>query len=267
MLSFGKKGTGPGEVKGCFRFCISKGLAYLADSYTERISVFNCESGNFIRYIDLNDEEIAAFESLDNIDSSNNILAQVISFEKQNNNVLKNFIILVLDQNMKIVNTIFKSGHKVNDRESFGDFGSKNIFTFNDEFIYVSRGGVDSYLVDIFNFDGEKVSEIKRNYKRIEYLESEPRLNKAKFKHAINSLLCYKDNLIINKSMERKNGKDVVLDYFVKNEFIKTFKLEKSNALDMPKFLFIDLYINGDYLYYIDRDNTKLKIYNLNDLK
>ncbi|HAQ61421.1 TPA: hypothetical protein DCR49_05395 [Candidatus Delongbacteria bacterium] len=271
VTSFGKKGTGPGEMNEPYNIAVMSDTLYVFD-YTERkTNIFDLD-GNFIKadfiasnaffyhISGVNDEKFTGILALDRYGDQGVYTVYQIPIYTKNSLPYKE-----LYNREEIL-------QPPNDR--FWPANYQPPYAVGKDKIYVMENSTDKYSILVFNFNGELQYKIRKNYMRLKvtdldiedtYLGKTDYKNINTYKNAANvfGLHATKDGyLLVQASIERtpENRFDYIVDAFKDGVYINSFKMEIGKAFDIV-YTGHNRWFIGDRIYYKNRDDNYLSVY------
>ena len=136
------------------------------------------------------------------------------------------------------------------------------------------ENSTDKYSILVFNFDGDLLYKIRKNYVRLKvaeldledtYLGKTEYINIFPYKNAANvfGLHATKDGyLLVQSSIQRtqENRFDYIVDAFKDGVYINSFKMDIGKAYDIV-YTGHNRWFIGDRIYYHNRDDNSLTVY------
>ena len=280
IQKFGNKGNGPGEMQDPYNLLIMDNHIYISDAALKKNLKFNL-NGKFIKDIIPKNGQLP--QSSKNV-SNDKFVAILWNFYEEDKKLFMKYEVTLLNkefEKLKTLNSITKEYDPKNyDSE---DFVTR--FTVSDNEIFVAEIDESNYKINIFDFDGNLKSYIKKNYRKIKYNNKESKdyqerimqftngmttvdLSKIKYKKAIRGLYFDKSNkyLIVRKATERDPSTqyDFIVDIFKDGVFLKEVNFTKdyeSFYKEAESNLYV-IFINNSF-YAIDEDNMIINKYKL----
>ncbi|MCK4981047.1 MAG: hypothetical protein KAS62_11670, partial [Candidatus Delongbacteria bacterium] len=144
--------------------------------------------------------------------------------------------------------------------------------------IYVAENDDNSYKINIFDMDGNKIEQITHDYTKIEYNQYETEkiktlnllangnrlIEQKSFKKSINDLFYDKyGRLLVCSSIERtdENQRDFIIDIYKDGVYINTTKVDNLIGEDFVQRFDSRIYFFGDKIYEIVNGEAKVNIY------
>ncbi|MBN1968335.1 MAG: 6-bladed beta-propeller [Candidatus Delongbacteria bacterium] len=280
VISFGGKGNGPGELQGVASMVVSSGKVHVVDFMKNAVVIFDLD-GKYIKDTPLNN----GFPMhLAKVGENKFIGIKDNYYEREGVNYSA--------KTLTLMNNEFNDLVKIAEFEFKQDGTTSNSmldylipYAVSDDKIYISSNNEDNYTIDVYNFDGEKISEIRRDYRKVKMTKKEsetfddlltkknsgrksPPLS-AINKKAVNNIYCDKnDCLWVLFSIERnkQNEKDFIVDLYEDNILVDRFSLENFTGYD---FFFLDdrYYFRNNDILHLKVSESTLNVYDFNSLK
>ncbi|NOR44501.1 MAG: 6-bladed beta-propeller [Candidatus Delongbacteria bacterium] len=157
-------------------------------------------------------------------------------------------------------------------------FESVSKYTIGGGKIFVAENSEDTYKINVFDLDGNKVKEIVKDYTKVEYNQYEmdriktlnllangkPMSENKSFKKSVNDVFFDKyGRLLVCSSIKRNetNQKDFIVDIYKDGIYLNTTKVEKLIGEDFVRRFDSRIYFLGDKIYEIVNDEAKINIY------
>ncbi|MBN2790094.1 MAG: 6-bladed beta-propeller [Candidatus Delongbacteria bacterium] len=261
LVTFGERGQGPGEFIGAGFFVVWHDTVYVPFNQQFKILKFDTD-GNFItdkRYEDPRDFPRAFWKTRNFVTG-----ISMIPLPEEGEAVFK--------RNLNLFNDKFnKLKTFMEDRVDFGT----NIFDLNlvrnpcvavssDSLVYLPRYSYNDYIIDVYDFYGNKRQVIKKKYRKIAFTENEISqfqvfldrnglTAKGKFKNSITLISMDKYDRLWVLAAQPESEKRKLYDIFEKGIYINTVEIE-ADSTDIVDFV-------ENKLVAFDAVNNKMKYY------
>ena len=271
VTSFGKKGTSPGEMNEPLNLTIMNERLYVFDYAEHKTNIFDLD-GNFIKadfiasnaffyhITGVNDEKFTGILAMDRYEDEKVYTVYQIPIY-----TYKSIPYKELYNREEILQP---------PDERFWPANYQPPYAVGKDKIYVMENSTDKYSILVFNFNGELLYKIRKNYMRLKvtdldientYLGKTEYKNINTFKNAANvfGLHATKDGyLLVQASIERtpENRFDYIVDAFKDGVYINSFKMEIGKAFDIV-YTGHNRWFIGDRIYYKNRDDNYLSVY------
>lgn len=235
--SFGRKGSGPGEMEQPNTMVMQNDTLYICDEPRSQLVIFD-NDGKFIRK-SLIDNSLMFMEPVD----STKFISIYGDWKNEDDQWYLIYNLHLRDFKFKVLNSFRESVFKyIRDETYF--FDHMPSFCVGKEYIYVAKISTDEYRIDVYDFNSNEKYRILKHFRRIPMSEEETQsVNKAwwckhkPFKKAIDQISMYEDKngyLLVKVPLERndQNRFDYVVDAFKDGVFINRFKMDIGKAID-----------------------------------
>lgn len=242
--AFGRRGQGPGELQLANVMAVIEDTVYAGDLPLRKFSKFS-PSGEFASSFTVThempqylfkagkDKFLSTGQYFENVDDENFLVRIVGIYNKW----------------FELVHEVFKVKIKIqdnNDGFNLLDYIAVVTCDLKNERVFVAENSEDFYKVHCYDYSGNLLYTIKKDYMRIPFSENElddfnrttgriyPRTT-AKFKKAINEMFYDKyDRLWVCPSVDRTKGNPnrFVADIFKEGVFLKTIEFDFTNGYD-----------------------------------
>ncbi len=277
---FGARGTGKGDFMNAIDFAILNDTIYVQNTFTS-IIIRNTLDGDFIDYFPYQDGKMMLGEIIRAV-SDTSMVCYLNSGEINGETV-------TLTNKLAIVNKKFEEKAVLREFSAELDRNDPKFFEFMTKFtsgngkIYVADNDPDNYLINIFDIEGNKTGEIRRDYKSVMYNDNE--LEKIKnmpvtakktkqeadtlrvkpvYKKSVNDIFLDKyGRLIVCPSIKRnqENQNDFIADIFVDEKFIKRVVIPQLKGEDFLYRLDTKIFFTGDRIYEVLDKEMKVNVY------
>lgn len=189
LLSFGRKGEGPGEFKYVPSFAVNTdGMVYAID-ITRKISIFNPD-GTFLKY-----DQLPGFQKgipfMPRFSPKNQLVFSLYMLEENRSQKPFPYVEIYLLTRKKRAILLFKDKSKANTMHLFA---LKPFLNFNSHYDFDTRGNIYIsdpvfYKVYVFNTEGKKIREFSRECKREKITEKDLEVTSPEIKKEIGDFL------------------------------------------------------------------------------
>ena len=275
ITSFGKLGKEPGEFPFSLDFVNIEDMMYVKSFPNKKIVKFD-NNGKYIETFDYTSAGQVIGEILRSV-SDEKIVGYI-------NKVEDKVGVLHFGNNLVLMNKKFEQLAVL--REYFEEFDPYNPkyyetvtkYASGDGKIYVAENDDNSYKINIFDMDGNKIEQITHDYTKIEYNQYETEkiktlnllangnrlIEQKSFKKSINDLFYDKyGRLLVCSSIERtdENQRDFIIDIYKDGVYINTTKVDNLIGEDFVQRFDSRIYFFGDKIYEIVNGEAKVNIY------
>ena len=276
LQSIGKKGLGPGEIDVLLNILVYNDTL-LVFGNSKLINKFDLY-GNFSSQTPYKTKNIVGSSQLMNFTDST-FFAYSLTYEKDKDNITFVAKTCIYDYSMKevlVLNTTtlpveeyHKTPHKMFELEH-------HIASDNDKIIYIATWNKEKYLIEGFDFFGNKKIVISKNYRKIPFTIKEKEIIKKDKRGQeldfFNSMYDYRysfSNLYVDKSNNLwvQTSGNIAGDLFSYDIFNEegVFVAKYTFGLNDNKNIFGGkdgiLYFENDYIIVVDYDNLKVDCY------
>jgi len=272
LISFGNRGTGPGEFILPNALAVVMDTIFVADINARKFSKFN-KNGEFIEFTNITGEMPQYLFST----KSDKFISLVNRYQRVEDDLYLSFYLGLF--NTKFDSVLAFKGGKSQKIERDGDFNLLDFFTpytwsLKKEQIFVARNSEDRYQIDVYDYSGKHLSTINKNYIKVKFSDGElDEFNrwsqrfypptKATYKKSINTMYFDKyDRLWVAKSIKRdeKNKEDLLLDIFKDGDFLNTVTLDICKGYDYYNESY-QLFFENEMIYLLDMNNAEIIAY------
>jgi len=269
IKSIGRKGSGPGEISSPRGMIIVNDKIYVADFVSHQVVIFDTEG----KFIEKKHNKFGIPMMMESV-GKDKIIGLFFNTEMKDDGFYMGMDLTLVDiefKERKIISSYFQKYNP----ENFNTFDIFFAFTVDDknERIFVAENSEDRYRISVLKFDGSLDFIIDKNYKKIEMTAKEIDIfqkwerknqvpnSKYKYKKAVNFMeFDSQGRLWVLSSRERDENSfnDFIVDIFSSDGiFLKSVKLDNFPAFNTM----IKLYPDVNKIYYIDKDNSRVKVY------
>lgn len=277
IVSFGGKGSGPGEYRSGLNHIVIDDKIVVPDQVARKLVVFN-NDGQFSKNVDLSAKFPADLVKV----GSGKFLGMSNYQEQKDGSLYLGFSLNLLDKGYQEIKRLWDVNMKF-DPSKMAEISellaSQPEYVIGRERIYLGLKDTDSYTIEAYDFDGNLVGKIKRKYRRIRMtkeeianaptkgkvkvsssdgsLDSETELKERnKYKNSISKLLVDKRERLWVESARDAKKTDCSYTYYdifsSEGVFLNTIKLDK----DYRQLKFIN-----EKLYLFTGENNDLKVF------
>jgi hypothetical protein len=276
IKSFGKEGTGDGQMKGPFMIVILKDIIFIPDLGSMRIVKFDT-NGNFIDNIGLKN----GFPNLLGTVGNDKFICFMHRFKKDFGANYRYFDLVLLDLNFQRI-AVLKEYEALIEPDTNDILDRYSPYAVGKDKIFVAEHSEDIYKIKVFDFNGKLQYIIEKSYSRIPFNSHEldelnfsvSRLYKKlgidynplepKFKKSINSMYYdKKGRLLVASSVKREesNKFDFLVDVFKDGVFLKKIKLDIAIGYDFFKAYDEKIFFRGNRIFHIDETDAIIKVF------
>ncbi|MBN2858187.1 MAG: 6-bladed beta-propeller [Candidatus Delongbacteria bacterium] len=263
VTAFGRKGKGPGE------FFIPGGFNVRQDT----IFVSNWSSLKLIKF-DLDGNYLDAdktYKSRDEFASypvkfgSDYISSSTSNrFDEGTKEEFMINEITLYDSKFDFVKHLYKIEYPFSRDKEQDPYAKGALSAFSDNEVYISEKSKNVYKIDVYDKDGKKLREIRKNYAQLRVSEEKAKKVaeqgaeygmkwKVVYKNSVNWMLIDKYNRLFVNSSVNEEEEGIYCDVFENGIFQKRVKIEVEEGY-FPSFV-------GDKIVAVNGDNNNIKIY------
>jgi hypothetical protein len=277
---FGSRGTGKGDFMNAIDFTILNDTVYVKNTFTS-IIIRNTLDGEYIDYFPYADGKLQMGEAMRAV-SDSSMVGYLSSGEVNGEEVTHSNRLVILNKKHeeKAVLREFSAKLDRNDPQFF-EFITK--YAHGNGKIFVAENEDNSYGISIFDLDGNRVGEIRKDYEKISYNDLELEkigsmpiaVRKTKdelenlkvrpmYKKSINAIFFDKSGrLIVCPSVERtaKNQNDFVADIFENDKFKKRVVIPQLKGEDFLYRVDTQIFFIGERIYEVLNNEMKINVY------
>ncbi|UCH95942.1 MAG: 6-bladed beta-propeller [Candidatus Aminicenantes bacterium] len=277
IKSFGKKGSGPGEMRYPFMVSVLDNVVYVTDPAERRMVTFDTE-GNFIRNIKLT-QGIPNFISTVGKDKFTAFMSR---FEQKEGIPYHTFDLLLMNSQFKEIAVLSKFESKVD--RTYNDFHDRyTAYAVGKDKIYAAENSTRRYKINVFDFTGKLLYSIEKDYKKVRFNQDElEELNhtlkslfkkagrltyqpiKKSYKKAVNNLYCDKEGRLLaafSIKRDETNQFDFLVDVFKDGIFLGRIKLDIARAYDFIKLQDRKIFFKGNRIFIIDEPEPAVTVF------
>ena len=277
---FGERGTGPGEMTAPVEILCYSDTVYIADQRQRKLITFD-RNGNFLKdFVPLRENGLP--QTL--ISMGNGNFAGIL-FGRSGG---RGGGAMSINYSLSILNGMFEKITElvsVQTEVDFRDFIPEdhiNKFTLGNGNIFVAENSDMRYLIEVFDYSGNKISEIRKNHARVQYsdierehmiraLESRFRWrqidpSRIRTKKAVKEIYFHKDGYLLVESGRRRSEEDLfnfILDVFKDGVYLNTVDLNAEGSDFYYNEDGFEKILKGDLLFVFNRDDNEIYIYRI----
>ena len=261
LVTFGERGPGPGEFIGAGFFVVWHDTVYVPSRQQLKILKFDT-NGKYItdkRYANAKDFPSSFWKTRNFVTG--------ISFTplpSEGNAVFKRNLNLFNDQFDKLRSYREDRVDFQNPVFDLNFVGNPCVAVSSDSLVYLPRYSENDYIIDVFDFEGNKKQVIRKKYRRIAFTENELRrfqvfldrnnlTAKGKFKNSIGLISMDKYDRLWVQAAQHESEKRRLYDVFEKGIYINTVEIP-ADSTDIVDFV-------ENKLVAFDAVNNKMKYY------
>ena len=272
LLSFGRRGKGPGETEVSVWMLILNDTIIYDDYNVNEMVKFNQDGKYLYKNRVTEDGPFERYQALSK--------TKVIGYQGISEEVDGDFY---MNYNLTIMNSNFQKYKQIAGKRAKFVRGKYNFFdTFlsayatSDSLIYFAEKSESKYKINVYNHEAEHLYSITKNYAKIKFNEEELKVfdteykdvwyfsdNKSKFKSAIIQMEYDKyDRLWVFSAVKRdeKNQTDLLVDIFKDGVFLQQVKLDICPGYDFVNFDH-QIRLLGDRIYYANTQDQYMKVF------
>lgn len=276
IKSFCRLGTGPGELQqGVALLCLNDTL-YIKDAASTKYSKFTT-NGDFIESF-LADRLVAP-QFVTPV-GTEFFITESMEYTLKEEKVFFSFDLQIRNSKFELVKSMRKN--------QFQDIGPNTIlhdyvhpFCVGENNIYVAKISENEYLIDVFDFKGDLLYKIRKDFRKIQITEEELKEFGASqnlthdvneeyeyeinYKKAVDAMSMFEDkngNLIIEVPLDRneENKNDFMVDAFNDGVFLNRFKIDIGRGFDFYNSSHQRFFI-GNRIYHQNREESSVTVY------
>ena len=252
IKSFGKMGAGPGETRWPQGMYIQNDTINVLNQMVLQMVKYDTD-GNFLRNASTKECKMPVYTKRV---GNNKLITYLCNWRKEDDGRYMDYDLGLITSGYDVIKRIKKQSYTAKEVQGYVNLRFGNAATEKE--LYIASNSDSEYLIDVFNFDGNKSYSISKPFRKIKASEEVVKAtkNRKKFQTAITDL--YADNgdrIWANVAFEgnETNGDDTLIDIFEKGIFLNRVKLDFTNEYIQ--------FLNGNRLYTIDYENLALKVY------
>jgi hypothetical protein len=277
---FGARGSYKGEMMNALDFTILNDTIYIKNNYFPLIIRYSLE-GNFIDDFKYEQEKFQSGEVIRSV-SNDKIVGYISSTEHQENEIVLKNKLALMDKKFEKLAVLREYSAKF-DRNDPKFFELITKYAVGEGKIYVAENEDDQYRISIYDYEGNKSGEIKKDYKKTEYNTSEMEVIRAmplsmkvdkderdtletrtQYKRSINAVYFDKyKRLLVCPSIKRNenNQNDFIADVFEGEKYTKTIKIPQLKGEDFLYRFESEIFFIGDRIYEVLHKEMKVNVY------
>jgi len=244
VKTFGRMGNGPGEFEYPGTINVRKDTVLVPDLATLQIIKYDTE-GYFITNKRL--EDITQFPSYPKKFGDKYISqSREIFPDEEKGGKVMNEEIALYDGNFNFIRHLYKNEYHSNSTDANDLVKSGLVITFNDSLLYVYEKNIDKYQIGVFDQEGVKTGEIRKNYRRLKD-------DTEQYVNSLSTMATDKYGRLWVSVYDEQNPKKFIYDIFENDVFINRVVLEVEEGYYR--------YFIGDKLVAVNRENNNIKVY------
>ena len=259
LFDFAGAGNGPGELQGAQSMFILEDTLFVADFQTKKINRYRLD-GQFIN--SFHNSILSSAHSF--CEKNNYFLNQSIKIYNEGNNGRSK--LTLLDSDFKVIKDLADLG----ETDNYIFFLTRISYALTNENIYVAENSHSNYRINIFDYKGEKIGKINKDFALVPFEYKKDVWSKffgSKYKRVISNLYTdYDDNLWVMKaqkdSINREGNRiEFKFDVFQNGVFMNEVKFDSLSF--EPNDYEIRTKIIGDKIFsmYIAEDKVVVSKY------
>jgi hypothetical protein len=277
---FGKRGTLKEEFLNAMDFVILNDTLYFKNTFTQIMIKYTLD-GQYAGDFFYKDGKFQIGEIIRAV-SNDKVVGYISSAEKDSNDIIfKNKLVLM--------NNRFEETATLREYSTLFDRNDPKFFEMITKYasgggnIYVAENEEDQYRISIYDLEGKKSGEIKKDYTQIEYNDIEIEKIKAlpiskkvtkdevdtlqtriTNKKSINNIFYDKyGRLLVCPSIKRneKNQNDFIADVFENGKYVKTIMIPQLKGEDFLHRFDSEIYFIGSRIYEVLHKEMKVNVY------
>ncbi|MFA7124288.1 MAG: hypothetical protein WC212_09620 [Candidatus Delongbacteria bacterium] len=243
VKTFGRMGNGPGEFEYPGTINVRKDSIFIPNLTTLQIIKYDTD-GNFIVNKRMND--VSKFPSYPKKFGKRYVSESINILPDEEKGIVMYEDINLYDSRFNFIKYLYKNEYYANAGETDELVEKALVITFNDSLLYVYEKSIDKYQIDVFDNEGIKVGEIRKNYRRIKDTHDS-------YVHSVTSMVTDKYGRLWIEIYDEADPKKYVYDVFDNDIFINRV------VLDIEEGYY--RYFVEDKLVAVNRDNNNVKVY------
>jgi hypothetical protein len=276
VKSFCRLGTGPGELQsGSALLCLNDTL-YVRDGSNSKYSIFSI-NGDFIESFLPN--RLTGPQFVTPV-GSDLLITENMEYTPIDNELIVSFDLQLRNSKFELIKSIRKDQGKNSDSNT-------NLLDYVHPFcvgrnnIYVAKISENDYLIDVFDFNGELLYKIRKDFRKVIITEEEFKEfaisqnltlganekieYKVNYKKAIHAMGMFEDKngyLLVQVPIDRNesNKNDFIVDAFKDGIFINRFKIDIGRGFDFYNSSQQRFFI-GNRIYHQNREESSVTVY------
>ncbi|HQO08886.1 MAG TPA: 6-bladed beta-propeller [Clostridiales bacterium] len=244
VKAFGRMGNGPGEFEYPGTINVRGDSIFVPDMSTLQIIKYDTD-GNFITNKRLDD--ITKFPRYPKKFGDKYISqSRDIYPDEEKGGLVMHEEISLYDRNFNFIRQLYENEYHEEGADA-NELSEKGLVTaFNDSLLYVSENSIDKYQVNIFDSQGTKIGEIRKNYRRIKDSAGE-------YANSVIGMQSDKYGRLWVSVYDDENPKKIIYDVFENDIFINRMNLDVGEGYFK--------YFVVDKIVAVNRENNNIKVY------
>jgi hypothetical protein len=243
VKTFGRIGNGPGEFEYPGTINVRKDTIFVPDLTTLQVIKFDTD-GNFIVNKRMND--FSKFPSYPKKFGKGYVSESINILPDEEKGIVMYEDINLYDSRFNFIKHLYKNEYYANAGETDKLVNKALIITFNDSLLYVYENSIDKYQIDVFDNEGVKIGEIRKNYRRIKTAQD-------KYANSVTRMQTDKYGRLWVSVYDESKPKKYVNDVFDNDIFINRVDLETEQGYF--------IYFVEDKLVAVNRENNNIKVF------
>ncbi len=280
VITFGKRGTGPGELARPEQVLVSGDTVYISDMRQRKIILFNLQ-GEYVRdIIPLRDNGFP--QNLAKV--ADGRFAGVLFGRGGRGGPgprIATIFFSILNSRFEKISDIFSQQFEF-DRDNFNPLDHQSKFTTGGGRIYFAENTEDKILVSVFDQDGKKTEEIRKSYAKVMYSDREREMfekrkntdfrwhdvdvSSFRYKKSVENIFFHPDGYIFLETARKTDADEQLhfqLDIFRDGKYLNTVDLNKND----PEFYYnedgFQKIMKGDELFVYNEDDNLISVYRI----
>jgi len=276
----GSRGTWKGEMMNAVDFAIMNDTLYVRNNFTPLIIRYSLE-GEYIDDFQYEDGKLHFGEIIKAV-SEDKFVGYQSEGTQEGEDIFHTNRLAILDKKFKQIAVLREYKAKFDkSNPQFFEFITR--FAFSNEKIYVAENETDDYRISVYDLQGNKLKEIKKDYDKVQYNSNETAIinsmpltirktkdvfdtlqTKQSYKKSINAVYFDKyKRLLVCPSINRneKNQNDFIADVFEGDKYTKTIKIPQLKGEDFLHRFDSQIFFIGDRIYEILHKEMKVNVY------
>lgn len=276
---FGGRGTWKGEFTNAMDFILQRDTLFIKNTLTNLMIKYTLD-GQYAGDFTYKDGKLQIGEVLRAVTNDKSV-GYISSSTKENDDI-------IFTNKLVLMNSRFEQTAKLRefavkfDRNDPKYFEMITKYAVGGDKIYVAENEDDQYRISIYDHEGKKSGEIKRDYEKIVYNNTELEKikslplaakiqkerdsleTKTSYKRSINSLFYDKHGrLLVCPSIKRteKNQNDFIADVFENDKYVKTIMIPQLKGEDFLHRFDSEIYFIGNRIFEVLHKEMKVNVY------
>ncbi|MDA3885186.1 MAG: hypothetical protein PF638_06275 [Candidatus Delongbacteria bacterium] len=276
IKSFCRLGTGPGELQGGVALLCLNDTLYIKDAASTKYSKFT-SNGDYIESFMVDD--FSGPQWVTPV-GTNLFITDLLDIIPLDGKAVVIFDLQIRNTNYELVKSLKKDqGNYIGANTILHDY--VHPFCVGKNNIYVAKISENEFLIDVFDFKGNLLYKIRKDFRKIPITEEE--LNefgtaqnlthgeneehefKINYKKSVDAMSMFEDkngNLIVQVPLDRneENKNDFIVDAFKDGVFLNRFKIDIGRGFDFYNSSQQRFFI-GNRIYHQNREESSVTVY------